>query len=171
VLHGDFVSAAEGIAVDFPVGSAEVGMPVFVAIVYVGLTVVLEIFARSLDAVVESLAFEVSLIFAWRHSPGFLRDQPSRARGQSRQSDRESKCRVPQVHISSWCRKSVGRNPGEAVALLFSHLDADRVLVAVSAEAAGMFAAIPIKPGTGGMVAEWVCPSGNIGGFLGRFTR
>ena len=56
VVHGDLVSATESFAVSFALTARQIGMAVFVAIIYIGTTVISVILLCALDPILESLA-------------------------------------------------------------------------------------------------------------------
>jgi hypothetical protein len=63
VLDSHLIPTAKGLAIWFPVGTAEARMPIFISILHIWLPVVLSIFTRSLDAVVKTLALHITLVF------------------------------------------------------------------------------------------------------------
>jgi hypothetical protein len=69
VLNADAVATAECFPIGVTIATVYVGVPVLVAIVYVGATMVPIVFACSLDTVTKAAALDVPLILRWRGLP------------------------------------------------------------------------------------------------------
>lgn len=69
MLNADAIAAAECFPIGVTIATVYIGVPVLVAIVYIGAAMVSIVFACSLDTVTKAAALDVPLILRWRGLP------------------------------------------------------------------------------------------------------